>query len=369
MGRTRCCPGSRSTPWGNPRDRVASAASLLQLHKTSSSLYWVVGLFVGRDADALRARVSDMLQINPFTVHELLGTVVAVFLAVLFYVLYAFVKPRRTLDLLLANWLACLALGCLTYYLVDNIVPAGVLVPQQRPDAAARTLLLIRLTYVIGVVALVTQLHFVLCYCQSPYAQIVRIGYAYAACVLAVPLIWSPWFLSERTVPLGETSSWTCSLPWIPEITPLVMGYVLLWNAGWIASIVLLHRHRRTHGASAGQASASSIVWVQAAFAVLGIFGTADIVMCMVNYQGPEPIPAGVLIMSLMITIALIRERQQAARREKDREAELNRLGEARSTAAGQVTRLYYGQAGRLQVRPTTLRRPAGQPDPGLLQR
>ncbi len=282
-----------------------------------------------------------MLPINAFSIHELVAFILVTPLALIFYVTYFFLGRHRV-DLLLANWLACLAAGCLFYLLEDNVVPAGVSV-WAVPNAATVTLKWFRLNFVVGLLVLVTQFHFVLCYCQSRYAGGIYMGCAYLACLLAAPLIFTPLFVSERAEPLGETSSWNNSLPWMPEATPLMFGYTCLWNAGWIAPVVLLWQHRRRRLSQAGEGAASMVSLVLAAFVILGVAAGADLVMTVTGYTGPATNPGAVIIMAGMITIALARERQVADRHQKGLETE---LGIARQIQSDLLPKTQTGPSG-----------------------
>jgi len=267
-----------------------------------------------------------MLTLNTFSIHDLAGLVATAPLAMLFYVAYL-TMGRRLIDLLFANWLTCVAVLCLSYLLIDNVVPEGTLATAI-PHASALTLRWLRLAYVSGLVYMVTLVHFVLLYTKSRYATGTPVRLGYLACLMAVPLIWSPWFLSERAQPLAETSSWSCVLPWFPEASVLVTGYAALYFIVTATLVVILWRHKADTAGPAEKGTISMIAWVRAAFVILCLTGTADVLMAILNLNGPGPLPAGAILVSGAISVALVAERRAAERHRCHIEEQLRIAGE-----------------------------------------
>jgi len=253
-----------------------------------------------------------MLTINTFSIHDLVAFVVTAPLALLFYVAYL-TMGRRLIDLLFANWLAVCAVLCFSYLLVDNVVPEGTSATAV-PHASVRTLRHIQFNYSIGLIGMVTLCHFVLLYIKSRYATGVPVRLAYLACLMAVPLIWSSWFLRERAQPLGETSSWSCACPWMPEVSALVTGYAALYFIVTAILVVILWRHKADTTGPAEEGTMSMIAWVRAAFGIVCLAGTVDILMAIMDYNGPAPFPAGAILVSGAISVALVGERRAAER-------------------------------------------------------
>ena len=262
-----------------------------------------------------------MLTINTFSIHDLVGFVVTAPLALLFYVAYL-AMGRRLIDLLFANWLACVAVLCFSYLLLDNVVPEGT-IATAIPHASALTLQWLRLAYVIGMIYMITLVHFVLCYTKSRYATGIPVRLAYLACLMAVPLIWSPWFLRERAQPLGETSSWSCVLPWFPEASALVAGYGALYFIEVAILVVILWRHKPHATGPAEKGTMSMIAWVRAAFGILCLAGTVDILMAVTGLNGPGQLPVAAVLVSGAISVALVGERRAAERHTIRMEAQL----------------------------------------------
>jgi len=262
-----------------------------------------------------------MLTINNFSIHDLVGFIVTAPLALLFYIVYL-AMGRRLIDLLFANWLTCVAGCCFTYLFIDNVVPEGTSATAV-PHASALTLQCVRFVYVLGLIFIVTMTHFVLLYTKSRYATGIPVRLAYLACVIAVPLIWSPWFLSGRAQPLAETSSWSCALPWAPEPGAPVIGYAALYFIVTATLVVILWRHKATTTGPAEEGTMSMIAWVRAAIGILCLGGTVDILMAIMDYDGPAPLPVSAILVSGAISVALVRERRAAEHHSVHMEAEL----------------------------------------------
>lgn len=196
-----------------------------------------------------------MLPFNIYSVHDLVGFVVIAPLALIFYVGY-FAFGRRRIDILFANLLAFIAAYCLVLFLQDNVVEQGQ-DPSSVENAPTRTLLLFRVNYAIGLLWLVTQVHFVARYCH------LRCGWKggplllYVVAICAMPFIWTPWFIAERTEPTPGPAGWHCVVPWMPEPGPLAYAFGVLVLAVPVLCLILLYRRppsradRRIHIVSA----------------------------------------------------------------------------------------------------------------------
>jgi serine phosphatase RsbU (regulator of sigma subunit) len=263
-----------------------------------------------------------MLIINSFSIHDLVGFAVNAPLALLFYIVYL-TMGRRLIDLLFANWLACVAALCLNFLLIDNVVPEGALATAV-PNAGALTLQYVRSIYLLGLVAMVTMSHFVLLYTKSRYATSTPMWLAYPACLAAIPLIWSPWFLREQTQPLAaQTSTFTCAVPWFPQVGAWVTGYLALEFAVLALLVVILWRHKADTLGPPEAGAMSMIAWVRAAFVILCLSGTLDILMAVMGWLGPAPFPIGAILVAGAISVALVGERRAAERHSVHMEEQL----------------------------------------------
>ncbi|MDP7290433.1 MAG: hypothetical protein QGH94_20800, partial [Phycisphaerae bacterium] len=107
-----------------------------------------------------------VIPINTFTIHNIIGFMVAGSLAVTFYIVYI-KSGRNLLDLLSANFIFCSAMMCLASFLSDNVVPAGMSSygwpnGPTASDLAGSTLFYHRFHWAFAVLMIPTQLHFVL---------------------------------------------------------------------------------------------------------------------------------------------------------------------------------------------------------------
>lgn len=139
------------------------------------------------------------MEINTFSVPDLIGFAVSAALAILFYVSYWFLG-RRLVELLFANTLAACAACCLAMFAEDNVVGQGS-DAYADPEAAHETLRWFQVAYMIAPIAIVTHLHFGLHYCGVRNAISRNIKWLYLASVLTIPLVWSPAFLEVRRPP------------------------------------------------------------------------------------------------------------------------------------------------------------------------
>jgi serine phosphatase RsbU (regulator of sigma subunit) len=251
-----------------------------------------------------------MIPINLFSIHDLVGLLVTAPLSAVFYIIY-FRLGRRILDLLFANWLLAAAFYCLCAFLMDNLVPAGQS-SYVHPQANIVTLNLFRAVYVLAPFTLLTQLHFVISYCHVWNWLRRRIAWFYAASVLIVPAIWTPWWWKPRTSPLAETSSWGVALPWMPEAGPLQGLCVLAWASGIAYSLYVFYR--RPQESIPVEGALSQFHLVRLAVLTQAGFGFIDFSEALLGWATIATMPAGMVAVALLITTALIRERISEAR-------------------------------------------------------
>ncbi|KPK44369.1 MAG: hypothetical protein AMK72_12130 [Planctomycetes bacterium SM23_25] len=261
-----------------------------------------------------------MLYFNTFTLHELVAFAVMAPLALLFYVIY-WKFGRRHLDLLYASLVACCAAVALLTFLIENLVPAGT-PAREVVGAAERTVLLSRIQYAFGLVVMALQLHFVFRYRGARSFLARHIGLVYALLLAAIPCIWSNWFLAPRAQPVGPTSSWRVAVPFLPEDGFLVLPYVGLWLLVQATTLVLLYRpaSRRSGGEESALPFGSL---VRLSFVVLAATALVDIILAASGWAGIALIPAGAVLISVMVAAALMKGRLDAERQRQrlDREA------------------------------------------------
>jgi serine phosphatase RsbU (regulator of sigma subunit) len=262
-----------------------------------------------------------MLPFNTFSIHALLSFMIAAPLAVIFLLIY-WKLGRRILDLVFAGLVACCAAACLAAFLADNVVQAGDVIsartdPQLVRDLASRTLLCIRWMYVLAIIGMAGQLHFVLFYCRGQNVLIRHIRWVYAAFLIATAAAWSPLFLEARGLALAETGSWLCAAPLQPKSGPLLIPFLAVWLAVQVYSLVLLWGHGgRTSEVVGGPLSRLRLLrWailVQAAGGLTAA-GAAGL-----GYAGPSVFSISSVAAAILVATALCRERIDADR-EKQR--------------------------------------------------
>jgi signal transduction histidine kinase len=253
-----------------------------------------------------------VIPINTFTIHNIIGFMVAGSLAVTFYIVYI-KSGRHLLDLLSANFIFCAAMMCLASFLSDNVVPAGMSTlgwPNgPTADALARsTLFYHRLHWTFALLMIPTQLHFVLRYCDCRGFLFKNIRWAYVLACLAVPLIWTPMWFTVADAPMADTSSWNVAIPWMPDIGYPLLPFLLTWYWLLLYSVVRLWQANRRQSVSSSE-SLMHRGMVLAAFVVQLVLGVADLVFVLVEYNGISLVPLGAIPMGILLTIALTRTR------------------------------------------------------------
>lgn len=149
-----------------------------------------------------------MFPLSMWTLPTFIALIATSGVSVLFFVSFL-VFGKRILDLLFSGWMACAGAYCVATLAFCNVVPPSA-TPYDVPQAAAHTLFWFRVCYVVGLIAIAFQLHFVLFYCGRHNRISRHILAAYALCLAVVPVIWSDWFLRARAQPLsaGPPGRW-----------------------------------------------------------------------------------------------------------------------------------------------------------------
>ena len=270
-----------------------------------------------------------MLPFNIYSVHNLLGSMVMVPLALVFYVGY-FAFGKRRIDLLFANVLVAIAVYCLVLFLEDNVVKQGQ-DPSSGENAPAQTLLLFRINFAIGLLWLVTQVHFVACYCQLQWGWKGGPLLLYVVAICAMPFIWTPWFTAERSEPTPGRAGWHCVVPWMPEPGPLAYAFGVLVLAVPLLCLILLCRRGRNDSDPAVAGALSQISLVRIALIVVFIGAVIDMTQGLSGYAGCCVIPISSIVMAATISVALVRERVADEKERHRLHEELRIAGEIQS--------------------------------------
>jgi signal transduction histidine kinase len=243
--------------------------------------------------------------INPFALHDLVGTAVAGLFAAVFYSMY-WALSRDRVHLLLANALACATVVCFLSFLTDNLTPAGG-PAWATPGAGRRMLLYVRLLYLSATASFPLVLQFVAVYCDLESALRRPLRWAYAAVLLLPALVWSRFFFGPRAEPMCETSSWSCPVPWFPEARAGFYAYAAAWigaNA-WVQLTLTRHRGRaKALGEPARRAIgvASAAVFLPMAAAIV------EMALAGIGYTGITLFPIGITAGGVTVGATLVRD-------------------------------------------------------------
>ena len=225
-----------------------------------------------------------MIRINGFSAIDLVAVIVSTHVLLVFF--YRSVRlTKRGIDLLFTALMLLVLLEAVIMFASDNVVPSGV-AASSVPDAAARTLLWYRLMYVVGTLLLAAIAHFGLSYTRSEHLRGARILWLYAGAVAVMPLYFTDAFLTARTTPLQETSSWSCAVPWQPVAGPASVVFGGLWLAVNIGVQWLMWRRARTAGRSRFLDPAN-LVWC--GITVWGVAGLVSVILAVSDYAGVDP--------------------------------------------------------------------------------
>jgi PAS domain S-box-containing protein len=263
--------------------------------------------------------------INTFTIHSLISFTVTASLAAMFYIVYL-KAGRRKLDLLSANFIMWTAGGCLLYFLMDNLVPAGMSSwgwpgGPTTGELKVTTLELYRLSYAVGIILVPVQLHFVLYYCRKDNFIRRHIGWAYVCALLVLPTVWTSLWCSPIDKPISETAGWGTTLPWMPNAGPAVPALFLSFLSVQVYGLVQIWKTRGTSVEEFNESLGGRVI-VFAAFVVQVAAGLVDVVNGALGMSVPASSPVGSGIMGVLLATALIRSRMESDRRKAQLERE-----------------------------------------------
>ena len=251
-----------------------------------------------------------MMWINTFSIFDLLAGIITahVFLAFLYH--YFRVSKRHTDGLLVVVMLFVLFF-CIVVFASDNLVPAGIPAISV-PDAAGHALIEYRLIYVATTFIMISLFHFALRYCESERFKGKRAIWLYVTGMAISPLTLLDAFLSPATAPHSYTSSWTCAVPWQPELGGLAIIFLALWLAVTVYVQILFWRHfgNRREGNTA--AMGSNLVW--AGVALWGFAGVLGISLGAFGYAGVDTTPPLIAISMVILAVGLGEEYTQHER-------------------------------------------------------
>lgn len=262
-----------------------------------------------------------MLPFNIFSLHDLIGLMVTAPLAIVFYLTY-FLLGRRKLDVLFGNLVAICAAICAFTFLADNVVPAGT-PSSQIADGPERTLLLLRILLVLAVLETVMLLHFVYRYCGWDRIGPFRVGWVYVLAIVVAPVLWTPWVMSIRLVPLGETSCWLYVVPYFPERGHLSGAFFTLWAAGNLYAVYSLWRYQvQARRQSGGSLTRTRLVLL--AVALPSVTGAIDVASGSMGLHASVAMaPIGFTVMGVIMAAALLHARIRAEREKQQLDHEL----------------------------------------------
>jgi len=260
------------------------------------------------------------LPFNSFSVFDLLSSMVTGGLAVIFCLI--FLKfGRNRLDLLLASLMACASSACFAMFMQDNVVPEGQDATAICSGAQASRFWF-RAMYIAGLPSMPIMLHFVLRYCRSRSWLARRIYVLYAASFLGVPLVLSDSFFGLRLEPLAKTSDWLHMVPWMPAFGPWVGVYAFVWISVYVFALGLLYR-RGLPMASGVSGALRHVRLLILAFVGGTVGTTVDLAMGWAGHCGVCTYPFVAMFMSVVLSLALIRERLAADRHHREAEREM----------------------------------------------
>ena len=267
-----------------------------------------------------------MVEFNTFTVHDLVGFAVMAPLAIaLYYTFWRFRFGRRSPHLLLANLMTFCALHCLAMFLSDNIVPQGTS-SWAMPDAPSYTLWVLRSSHIVGLVGMPTILHFALLYSRRPNPLTRSIRWVYVGAALLAPLVLTDMFMYQRQTPLAETSSWSCCIPWLPEMgvlfVPLFAVYVGAWVATTFYAQFLLWPPAKEPSFMVGRLP-RRVNAFRCALAIVTVGTMVDLVLGTVGFAGPPLFPITSLATAIILARALTQEHIDLEREKNRRDREL----------------------------------------------
>lgn len=262
-----------------------------------------------------------MLPFNAFSIFNFMALVVVAPLAVVFYVLW-WKFGRDLLDLLFANLMTCAALYCVGNFMVDNVVPSGS-DALGIPGSAQATLFWLRAVYVVGLVTLPTQIHFIICYCGYQGWLGRKVYLIYGAFFAAFPVVMSDLFLRERAAPLARTSTWACVVPWMPELGFPVAIYLGVWLAVQLLCVTLLYRWKQSTSTAV-----AAVRTMHVRLVIWAVCGTApsaivDGVLCAVGLCTIAALPLVLVLMGVLVSTALVKERLAVDRHQWEVEQEM----------------------------------------------
>ncbi len=247
-----------------------------------------------------------------------MGFMVCASLAAMFYLVY-FKGGRRLLDLLAGNFVLCASGLCLTSFLSDNLIPAGMNSWGWPGGPTAEmlkgsSLEINRWAWACAVIGIPSQLHFVLSYCRKRNFLSRYIWVVYGVAALWLPIIWSSWFIVAPNKPDAATSSWTTTFPWMPDAAgPAPTIVIAMIFAVQVYGVACLWRARKLSQAEFAESAAARRIVL---FALLcqAVIGVGDGAASAMQLTIPALTPVGSGIMGVMLAIALIRSRVEADR-------------------------------------------------------
>ncbi len=305
--------------------RIAAEARLAdelnRLRYAISGVLLMLVVILGGVALALHKNIAlpdgqtaQFIVINTYSLLDLLAAFITapLFLSV-FYRYIRTTRRRRNADLIFSLLILQLLAWCMFNLTVDNIIPEGV-PAKTTPGAAETTLFLYRVIYIVGLSMLPTMMHFALRYTGNNRFAGWRALQLYAGALALSPICWMEAFLRIRTVPINDTSSLFCAVPFQPFSELLVYPFGAVWLGVNIYVQWLLWPHRRIlEGGDTGKMR-TNLVWIGITF--YGLAGVIEMSLAAIGYAAVDPNTIFETVTMTVLAVGLARE---AARMEGGR--------------------------------------------------
>jgi len=198
-------------------------------------------------------------------------------------------------------------------FLEDNAVPFGELA-RKFPQGAQKCLLYKQCMYLVGLLGLALQIHFIFRYCDIRHWLSKRIYLFYVIAILCIPVVFTDAMLVKRTEPITERSNWICVVPWMSEWGPVCGLYLVIWLMAQAFTQVVLIK-RKASKISMARGPLSQINMIRWGFLIMAFSVIFDGIMGFIGAFGMATIasfPLGVMIWAVMISLALVKERLPA---------------------------------------------------------
>ncbi len=255
-------------------------------------------------------QAARAMWINTFSIFDLLAAIITAHVFLAFSYRYFRVSKRET-DGLLALVMFFVLSYCAIVFASDNLVHAGT--PAWSISHASESAMFVyRLMYVATTFIMISLLHFALRYCESERFKGKHALWLYVAAMGISPICLSHAFLSPARAPRSYTSSWSCAVPWQPELGGLAMVFLALWLSVTVYVQLLFWHDFRKQRDGNDAALGPKLVW--SGVALWGFTGVMGIGLGAIGYAGVDTSPPLIAISMLVLAGGLGEEYTQHER-------------------------------------------------------